>query len=279
MNKSMPTQNAAFVGSIPENYDRYLGPVLFDPYAVDLVSRLNVTPDASVLELACGTGILTRRLRDRLGSEARLIATDLNDAMLSYAARKFKPEDGIEWKQADAADLPFADQSFDAVVCQFGLMFVPDKEKALSETYRVLKPGGAFLFNVWDAIEYNELPHLAHAIIADFFDDNPPDFYEVPFSFHDVETIQSFLSATGFSEMEFYLLRLEAESPSAEEAARGLVHGNPVINALRERRESRIPEIEAALAAAVAAQCGDDPVRARMQALICSATRTSAPEV
>jgi len=279
MKESMPDQNSAFVGSIPENYDRYLGPVLFDPYAVDLVSRLNVSADASVLELACGTGILTRRLRDRLGSEARLIATDLNDAMLSYAARKFKPEDGIEWKQADAADLPFADQSFDAVVCQFGLMFVPDKEKALSETYRVLKPGGAFLFNVWDAIEYNELPHLAHAIIADFFDANPPDLLEVPFSFHDVETIQSFLSATGFSEMEFYLLRLEAESPSAEEAARGLVHGNPVINALRERRESRIPEIEAALAAAVAAQCGDDPVRARMQALICSATRTSAPEV
>ncbi len=160
----MPTQNAAFVGSIPENYDRYLGPVLFDPYAADLVSRLNVSADASVLELACGTGIVTRRLRDRLGSEVRLIATDLNDAMLSYAARKFKPEDAIEWKQADAADLPFADQSFDAVVCQFGLMFVPDKERALSETYRVLKPGGTFLFNVWDAIEYNELAHIAHTM-------------------------------------------------------------------------------------------------------------------
>jgi ubiquinone/menaquinone biosynthesis C-methylase UbiE len=279
MNKSMPDQNAAFVGSIPENYDRYLGPVLNDPYAVDLVSRLNVPADASVLELACGTGILTRRLRDRLGPDARLVATDLNEAMLNYAARKFKPGEGIEWKQADAADLLFKDQSFDAVVCQFGLMFVPDKEKALSEIYRVLKPGGTFLFNVWDAIEYNELPHLAHAIIADFFDDNPPDFYEIPFSFHDVETIQSFLSAAGFSEMEFYLLRLEAESPSAEEVARGLVHGNPMINVLRERRETRIPEIEAAVAAAVAAQCGDDPVRARMQALICSAIRTSAPEV
>ena len=269
----MPTQNAAFVGSIPENYDRYLGPVLFDPYAADLVSRLNVSADASVLELACGTGIVTRRLRDRLGSEVRLIATDLNDAMLSYAARKFKPEDAIEWKQADAADLPFADQSFDAVVCQFGLMFVPDKEKALSETYRVLKPGGTFLFNVWDAIEYNELAHIAHTIITDFFDDNPPDFYEVPFSFHDVETINSFLSAAGFSEMQFALLRLPAVSPSAEEAARGLVHGNPVINVLRERSESSIPEIEAAVADTVADQCGDDPVCARMQALICNASK------
>jgi len=275
----MPTNNAAFTGSIPENYDRYLGPVLFDPYAVDLVSRLNVSGDASVLEIACGTGIVTRRLRDRLGPNARLVATDLNEAMLGYAARKFSSEDAIQWKQADATDLPFADQSFDAIVCQFGLMFVPDKEKALSEAYRVLKPGGTFLFNVWDAIEYNELANIAHAIIGDFFADNPPDFYEVPFSFHDVETIQSFLSAAGFSEMEFYLLRLEAESPSAEEVARGLVHGNPVINVIRERRESRIPEIEAAVTAAVAAQCGDDPVAARMQALVCSAARTSAPEM
>ena len=269
----MLANNTAFVGSIPENYDRYLGPVLFEPYAVDLVSRLNVSADASVLELACGTGIVTRRLRDRLGSEARLIATDLNDAMLAYAARKLGPEKDVEWKQADATDLPFDDQSFDAVVCQFGLMFVPDKEKALTETYRVLKPGGTFLFNVWDAIEYNELAHIANSIISDFFDDDPPDFYEVPFSFHDVEIVNSFLSLAGFSEMQFFLLRLPAVSPSAEEAARGLVHGNPIINVLRERCESRIPEIEAAVAAAVAAQCGDAPVRARMQALICTAVR------
>lgn len=269
----MPEQNAAFVGSIPENYDRYLGPVLFDPYAKDLVSRLNVSQDAAVLELACGTGILTRRLRDRLGPVAKLVATDLNDAMLDYAARKFKPADRINWKQAEATELPFADQSFEAVVCQFGLMFFPDKEKAFREIHRVLKPGGTFLFNVWDAIEYNELPHIAHAIIADFFYDDSPDFYEVPFSFHDVEVIDAFLSLAGFSETQFQLLRLPAVSPSAEEVAKGLVHGNPIINVLRERSESSIPEIEAAVAEAVAAQCGDDPVQARMQALVCTAVR------
>jgi ubiquinone/menaquinone biosynthesis C-methylase UbiE len=269
----MPEQNAAFIGSIPENYDRYLGPVFFDPYAKDLVSRMNVSEDAAVLELACGTGIVTRRLRDRLGPVAKLVATDLNDAMLDYAARKFKPADRINWKQADATELPFADRTFDAVVCQFGLMFVPDKEKALSETYRVLKPGGTFLFNVWDAIEYNELQHIAHAIITDFFDDDPPDFYEVPFSFHDVEVIDAFLSLAGFSEAQFQLLRLPAVSPSAEKAARGLVHGNPIINVLREQSESSIPEIEAAVVEAVAVQCGDDPVQARMQALVCTAVR------
>jgi ubiquinone/menaquinone biosynthesis C-methylase UbiE len=269
----MPTNNAAFVGSIPENYDRYLGPVLFDPYAADLVSRLNAPENASVLELACGTGIVTRRLRDRLGPEAKLVATDLNDAMLAYAARKFESQENVEWKQADATDLPFTDRSFDAVICQFGLMFFPDKEKALRETYRVLKPSGTFLFNVWDAIEHNDLPNLAHTIITKFFADNPPDFYQIPFSFHDQETIRSLLSTVGFREIQISLVPLPSMSPSADDAARGLIHGNPVITAIRERDEARIPEIEAAVAAAVSAQCGDKPVRGRMQALICSALR------
>jgi ubiquinone/menaquinone biosynthesis C-methylase UbiE len=269
----MPTNNAAFVGSIPENYDRYLGRVLFEPYAADLVTRLNVPENASVLELACGTGIVTRRLRDRLGPTARLVATDLNEAMLSYAGMKFSPEDAVEWKQADASELPFADQSFDAVVCQFGLMFFPDKERAVRETFRVLKPGGTLIFSVWDAIERNDLPHIAHAIISKFFEDNPPDFYDIPFSVHDPEKIKSLVSAAGFRQIQVSLLPLEAISSSAHDAAKGLVHGNPVITAIRERDESSLPEIEADVAAAIAAQCGDNPVRGRMQALVCSAVR------
>ena len=265
--------NAAFGGSIPENYDRYLGQVLFDPYAADLVARLNVPENAYVLELACGTGIVTRRLRDRLGPKAKLVATDLNDAMMSYAGRKFRREDAVEWKQADATNLPFSDQSFDAVVCQFGLMFFPDKERALRETYRVLKPGCVFLFNLWDKIETNDLPHIAHAIISKFFNDNPPDFYEVPFSLHDPQAIRSLVSSAGFSQLELSVLPLTAISPSAGAAAKGLVQGNPVIAAIKERDESRVPEIEAAVEAAVAAQCGNAPVRGRMQALVCSAVR------
>jgi ubiquinone/menaquinone biosynthesis C-methylase UbiE len=269
VNAKMPEANATFTGSIPENYDRYLGPILFEPYADDLVSRLDISKDASVLELACGTGIVTRRLRDRLGPTARLVATDLNDAMMGYARGKFGPEAAVEWKQADASDLPFDDQSFDAVVCQFGLMFFPDKERAVGEAYRVLKPGGVFLFSVWDRIENNDLPRIAHTTISKFFDDNPPDFYEVPFSFHDPETIKSLVSTSGFKQFQVSVLALPAISPSARDAAKGLVHGNPVINAIRERDESRIPEIEAA----VAAQCGDAPVRGRMQALVCAAVR------
>jgi ubiquinone/menaquinone biosynthesis C-methylase UbiE len=273
-NRSMPANNAAFVGSIPENYDRYLGPVLFDPYAVDLVARLDLPENAAVLELACGTGIVTRRLRDRLAPTARLVATDLNDAMLAYAAQKFETEEAMEWKQVDATELPFDDQSFEAVVCQFGLMFFPDKERAIRETHRVLKPGGVFLFSVWDRIENNDLPYIAHTIISKFFDDHPPDFYDIPFSFRDPETIRSLVSTAGFNDIRLSALPLPAISPSAQDAAKGLVHGNPVITAIRERSEASIPQIEAAVAAEVAAQCGDAPVRGRMQALVCAAVRS-----
>ena len=269
----MSDNNAAFVGAIPENYDRYLGPVLFEPYAADLVTRLNLPKNAAVLELACGTGIVTRHLRAQLAPRVKIVATDLNDAMLAYARRKFDNSETIEWKQADATNLPFADQSFDAVVCQLGLMFFPDKEKAMRETYRVLKPGGVFVFNVWDAIEHNDLQHIAHTIISRFFDDNPPDFYQIPFSFHDSEVIRSLLSAAGFRHIQSSLVSLKATAASVTDLARGLVHGNPVISAIRERDESSIPAIEAAVAAAVAVQCGDSPVQAKMQALICSAVR------
>src|SRR2546430_848866 len=176
----MPDNNAAFTGSIPENYDRYLGPVLFEPYAADLVARIDLPAGASVLELACGTGIVTRRLRDRLGPRARLVATDLNAAMLKRGAKKFQPEEMIEWKEVDATDLEFPDEVFDSVVCQFGLMFFPNKSRAIGEAHRVLKRGGQLLFSVWDELERNDLPRVARAVVTGFFEDNPPDFYDVP---------------------------------------------------------------------------------------------------
>lgn len=269
----MTDQHTAFVGSIPEYYDRYLGPALFEPYAADIVTRLAVTAPESVLELACGTGIVTRRLRDRLAPGVKLIATDLNDTMISYAARKFRPEEAVEWKQADATNLPFEEESFSAVVCQFGLMFVTDKERAFTEAYRVLKPGGTFLFNVWEAIEENDLPYLAHTTIARFFEHDPPRFYELPFSFHDRQEIGNLLAAAGFLDWQLSSLTLPSISPSAMDAAQGLIKGNPVIAAINERRPTAVPEIIAAVAAAIASRCGDAPARGQMRALVCSGVR------
>ena len=267
----MPTDNAAFVGSIPENYDRYLGPVLFAPYAADLVERVAVPDSASVLELACGTGIVTRRLRDRLSPSVKIVATDLNDAMFNYASQKFRPGE-IEWQQADAGELPFPSESFDAIVCQFGLMFFPDKDRAVREAYRVLKPGGSFHFNVWDAIELNDFPQIAHREITKCFDDDPPTFYEVPFSFYDREPITALLTGAGFRNVEIATVSVEGEASSVAELTQGLIHGNPVVEAIRERDAALLPKIEAAVAAAVSESCGDPP-QGRLRAVVCAAVK------
>jgi len=169
-------RNRTFDGSIPEYYDRYLGPVLFEPYAVDLAARVRIEAATQVLELACGTGILTRRLRRRLPLTSRLLATDLNLPMIEYAQARSDGYDGIDWKQADACDLPFSDKSFEVVICQFGLMFVPDKFTALSEILRVLKVGGQFIFNVWDSLALNSLARIALETGNRLFALDPPTF-------------------------------------------------------------------------------------------------------
>jgi ubiquinone/menaquinone biosynthesis C-methylase UbiE len=269
----MQTDNVAFVGSIPENYDRYLGPMLFEPYASDLVERVNVAEGGSLLEVACGTGIVTRRLRDRLPPTTKIVATDLNEAMINFAAQKFTAAENIQWKPADALALPFSDESFDAAVCQFGLMFFPDKQQAVAEIYRVLKPGGQFIVSVWDDIERVDLANAAHQIIKKFFPVNPPDFYDVPFSFHDPAKLRSLLSGAGFREIEIDVVPSQCVSASARDAAHGLIHGNPVITAINERDPAQAPEIEAALEQTIAEQFGGAPVKARMQAIVCTAIR------
>jgi ubiquinone/menaquinone biosynthesis C-methylase UbiE len=180
----MKEEHAKFSGSIPAAYDRYLGPILFQPYAEDLAARLRAKKTRSVLELACGTGIVTRVLRTYLPSKVKLIATDLNEPMFRQAAAKFGTGEKVRWLEADACDLPFDDGKFDAVVCQFGIMFVPDKALAAREAYRVLKRDGLFLFNVWDAMKHNKLGELAHRTIASYFKKDPPTFYQIPFSYH-----------------------------------------------------------------------------------------------
>jgi ubiquinone/menaquinone biosynthesis C-methylase UbiE len=150
----MAHSNVSFVGSIPEAYHQYLGPLLFEPYAADLVGRLQLSSSTpEILELACGTGIVTERLHERFGDAAIITATDLNEAMLDVARRRLSQSARITWRAADAAALPFPDQTFDAVVCQFGLMFFPDKLQAAREALRVLKPDGQWVFNVWDSLK------------------------------------------------------------------------------------------------------------------------------
>ncbi len=158
-----------FVGSFAENYDRHMAPLIFDPYAADLAQRLSTPAGGRVLETAAGTGIVTRFLRDSLPQEVQITATDLNEAMLEQAKRKFGPRDNVTLQAEDAQALSFADNAFDALVCQFGIMFFPDKLASLREARRVLKPGGQLLFNVWDAIEYNDLLRTTNETLTALF--------------------------------------------------------------------------------------------------------------
>ena len=171
----MSDDAAGFVGSIPENYDRGLGPIIFSNYDEHTARLVAGYAPSRVLETGAGTGIVTRRLRDLLPATTRLVATDLNPPMLDVARQKFHPDEPIEFQQADAIALPFDDASFDAVVCQFSVQFFPDKEKSYREAYRVLAPGGRYVFSVWDG-DYNRHGRIADEVAAQFFPTDPPQF-------------------------------------------------------------------------------------------------------
>jgi SAM-dependent methyltransferase len=263
----MPDRNVEFIGSVPAAYDRYLGPMLFEPYADDLVARLSSVPLAAVLEIAAGTGILTARLRHAIPAAASLTATDLNEPMLSFARAKM-PELPIAWRPANAQDLPFPEASFDLLVCQFGIMFVPDKALAFLEARRVLRDRGHFVFNVWLSVGDNPVGRIARDVIAHFFSSDPPTFYDVPFGFHDESLIRRLLVAAHFEVLSCDRVALEARSPTALDAARGLVTGNPILLSVQERATASTEEIIQAVAGALAAEGGAAPFRLPMRALV-----------
>jgi ubiquinone/menaquinone biosynthesis C-methylase UbiE len=271
---AMADRNTAFVGDIPRNYDRYLGPVLFHEFADDLAQRIKVVPGMRVLELACGTGIVTRRLADRLRGHGSIVGTDLNEAMIAYGRGQMPPgSEHVEWQTADATKLPFPDQSFDAVVCQFGLMFFPDKAASIRESFRVLKPGGHYLFSVWDTLSKNPAARIAHETAGRFFPADPPLFYSVPYSLHDPAPVRKMLAEAGFGQIEVTPLEKSGASPSAADAATGLIEGNPILGAIMARRPEALDDIKRATAAAVAAELGDPPARIPLHAIVLSARR------
>jgi SAM-dependent methyltransferase len=266
-------RDARFVGAIPELYDRYLGPLLFAPYADDLVRR--VRPGESVLEIAAGTGIVSERLGAHPSPDARLTISDLNAPMLAIAERRLarRARAAVECRVADAMSLPFDDGSFDAVVSQFGVMFFPDKGQAARETYRVLRSAGQWLFNVWGSWEENSFARIVHETIAGFFPDSAPEFYRVPFSLHDPDVLRSIVVEAGFTAPTITTLDLVAEAPSAAEAAIGLVRGNPVSAAIEDRGTVDTETIVNAVASALTRAFGDHPLRFPTRARVVDARR------
>ena len=267
----MGDTSTIFAGSIPQLYDRYLGPAMFEPYAADLARRVADRAGEAVLETACGTGILTRHLRAHLPTAVRLVATDLNQPMLDYARATLDSADRIDWQRADCTALPFPPASFTALACQFGVMFVPDKAAMFREARRVLAAGGLLAFNVWDSLAANPYAQVAQETIANFFPADPPRFYDLPYGFGDPEPWRAMLDAHGFAEQQIEAVALEARSPTARELAVGLVRGTPMASMI-EQRGGDFERIAEAVAAALAEFGGAAPFRSPQRALVFTAS-------
>lgn len=270
-----PDIHDQFVGSIPAIYDEHLGPLLFHFSAADLARRVCMAlPEARrVLEIACGTGISTQYLSDSLDAETEIVATDLNDAMLAYARENRGGLSNVTFQQADAQQLPFEDESFDAAINQFGIMFIPDKPLAMAEMARVVRPGGLVAFNVWDSLEENRVAGIAHETIASFFSDDPPDFLTVPFGSYQVDPICRLIEGAGFRQPDVQIVSARIERPDARSVARGFVEGNPGILQIQERATANPDDIITAVAEALEAAFGPAPLQIPLQEIVFLARR------
>jgi SAM-dependent methyltransferase len=267
----MPDVDKIFTGSIPQFYDTYMVPLIFEPYAADLARRLATRPLSRVLEVAAGTGVVTRALAATLPESISIVATDLNQAMIDHAA-SVGTKRPVQWRQADAMRLPFEDHSFDAVVCQFAAMFFPDKAKAFSQARRVLRPGGLFLFNVWDRIEENEFADSVTAALVPLFPQDPPRFLaRTPHGYHDLRIVERDLANGGFTARpasETVAARSRASSPRVPAVA--YCQGTPLRNEIEARDSSRLEQATELATQEVARRFGDGAVDGKIQAHIVS---------
>ncbi|AMY03865.1 methyltransferase domain-containing protein [Mesorhizobium ciceri] len=267
----MSTTDKLFSGSIPEIYDRAMVPLIFEPYARDLAERVSKLGPQSVLEVAAGTGVVTRALAAKLPAQARIVVTDLNQPMLDHARTRMVDDPRITWQQADAQALPFEDAQFDAVVCQFGAMFFPDRVGAYGQVRRVVRLGGHFLFNVWGAIEENEFADEVTRALGHFFPADPPRFMaRTPHGYHDADVIRADLHAAGFRNITIEPLDAVSAASSPYEAATAYCQGTP-LRAEIEARGGSLEEVTRYVANALGKRFGEGPVSGRIRALVVDA--------
>ena len=263
----MTSTDKVFAGAIPKIYESHLVPMIFEPYAKDLAQRFTGRKIVRLLEIAAGTGVVTRALASAI--DAEIVATDLNQAMLDEAAARGTGR-AVQWRQADALALPFGAAEFDAVVCQFGAMFFPDRVKAYAEVRRVLQPGGTFVFNVWDRIEDNQFANAITNALAQMFPQDPPRFLpRTPHGYCDPLAIERDVAAAGFASkprIDTVTARSRAASPKIPAVA--FCQGTPLRSEIEARGASRLAEATDAATAAIAKQFGTGAVEGKIQALV-----------
>ncbi len=268
----MTATDTVFAGSIPTTYDRLMVPVLFEPYAADVAERARQFKPRDILETAAGTGVVTEALHRAL-PDAYLVATDLNPAMLEVAAKRLH-SDKVRFQAADAQDLPFDDQSFDLIVCQFGIMFFPDKLDANREAFRLLRPGGRYLLVIWDSLDKNPASKAIQDAVAAEFPSDPPAFLaRVPFGYANLEIVTADLMAAGFDDLEFETIAHRSRAPSALDAATGMCQGSPLRSEIEARDHGALERVTEAAARALQKFEGPDGLDAPMSAHLVTATK------
>ncbi len=268
----MPDADREFVGSIPELYDRFLVPLIFDAYASDLADRVAALRPHEILETAAGTGALTRAMASRLAADVQIVATDLNQPMLDHAAIRTPTSAHVVWRQADALALPFVDQSFDVVACQFGVMFFPDRVAGYQEARRVLRPGGPFLFSAWDRLSENAFVTVIQEALSRMFPDNPPTFMErTPHGYHSGDAMRGDLQAAGFTSVAIDSVRHTARAATPRDAAIGYCQGSPLRAEIEARGPGRLEEATQAAADALQKEFGSGPIEGQIRANVVSA--------
>ena len=269
----MSEADKVFTGSIPEIYDTYLVPMIFETYANDLATRIVALAPQSVLETAAGSGVVARALAPQLPPDARYVVTDLNQPMLDQAASKQGVDDRITWQQADAQSLPFDDATFDTVVCQFGVMFFPDRVAGFSEARRVLKPGGHYVFNVWDQIKANEFADIVTQAAAEVLPDDPPQFLaRTPHGYHDTGLIERDLGAAGFAQFTIDTPVRTSTAPTPRHPAMAYCQGTPLRNEIESRDPDLLEHVTERAAKAIAARFGEGPVTGMIKGHVIVAT-------
>lgn len=272
----MEATDKVFAGPVPQIYDRLLVPLIFQPYAEDLAARVMAGEPERILEVAAGTGALTRVMAAQFDG-ANIVATDLNPAMLDIATAHFSGDDRITCRQADALDLPFADESFDTVTCQFGAMFFPDKAKGYAEAWRVLKPGGRYLFNVWDTVDSNDFTAVMLDALAELFPADPPRFLaRTPHGYHDAGTIELDIMAGGFPRPEIERVEKRSRANSAADVAIGLCQGTPTRGEIEARGTPGLEAATEAVAKALERRFGSGPIEGALSAFVVSARKAEA---
>jgi SAM-dependent methyltransferase len=267
------TAPVAFSGSIPANYETYLGPLFFEPFAKAMIDHIRPMHLEAVLEVACGTGRVTKYLPNTLHPSAQMVITDINPAMVEYAKKVCGTNPRFQWDIVDAVKLPYKAAQFDGILSAFGVMFYSDRRKAYEEAMRVLKPGGVFVFTAWDKMENNPSAHMTTKTLQHFFPENTPAFYHVPFSYWHEPTIHADLTAAGFTSVQMELLNLTGHADSPQSAARGLLEGTPVYTEIIARDESVLAPLNKHLAALLEKRFGSRDLKVPLQARLVTAIK------